>query len=69
MPFGTVNSFDKENGRGSIKSEASGADLGFDRSDLWWINKRNTPAAGERFSYAIGTDSDGLTCARNIQSI
>jgi len=69
MPFGTVNSFDIENGRGSIKSEASGADLDFERSDLSWVNKRNTPAAGERFSYAVGTNSDGQTCARNIQSI
>jgi cold shock CspA family protein len=69
MPFGTVISFDNESGHGSIKSEASGADLGFERSDLWWVNKRNTPAAGERFSYAIGADSDGLTRARSIQSI
>ena len=69
MPFGTVNSFDNENGHGSIKSEASGADLGFERSDLWWDNKMNTPVAGERFSYADGTGSRGEPCARNIQSI
>ena len=69
MPFGTVNSFDNENGRGSITPEASGADLGFERSDLWWDNKMNTPAAGERLSYAVGTNRDGQTCARNIQTI
>jgi len=69
MPFGTVNSFDNANGHGSIKSEASGADLCFERSDFWWVNKMNTPTAGERFSYAVGTNSDGQTCARNIQSI
>jgi cold shock CspA family protein len=69
MPFGTVNSFDSENGHGSITPEASGVDLGFERSDLWWANKRNTPTAGERFSYAVGTNSVGQPCARNIQSI
>lgn len=69
MPFGTVTSFDKEQGHGSIKPEAGGVDLGFERCDISWGNERNLPAAGERLSYAVSTNSDSQPCAVNIQPI
>ena len=67
--FGTVNSFDVHNGRGSIKPEAGGVDLGFERSAIAWDGKETPPTAGQRLSYDVGTNSDKKPCALNLQTI
>jgi cold shock CspA family protein len=66
--FGTVNSFDSDKGRGSIKQEAGGADLGFERSAISWDAKETPPTAGQRLSYDVGT-RDSKPCALNLQTI
>ena len=38
--FGTVNSFDVHNGRGSISPESGGDKLNFERSAIAWDAKR-----------------------------
>ena len=67
--FGTVNSFDVHNGRGSIKPETGGDNLGFERSALAWDAKETPPIAGQRLSYDAGTNSDSKPCALNLQTI
>ena len=69
MPFGTVISFANNQGHGSIKPEGGGVDLGFERGDISWNSGRDPPAAGERISYAVGTNIDNQPCAVNIQPI
>ena len=66
--FGTVNSFDVDQGRGSIKPEAGGDNLPFERSALKWDNKATPPMTGQRLSYEVGTHSD-KPCAVNLQTI
>jgi cold shock CspA family protein len=66
--FGTVNSFDSDKGHGSIKQEAGGADLGFERSAISWDAKETPPTAGQRLSYDLGT-RDSKPCALNLQTI
>ena len=66
--FGIVNSFDLEHGRGSIKPEAGGDNLPFERSALKWDNKATPPKTGQRLSYEVGTHSD-KPCAVNLQTI
>lgn len=67
--FGTVHSFDIDNGRGSIKPETGGDNLGFETSAMVWDSKETPPKAGQRLSYDIGTDSDRKPCALNLQTI
>ena len=67
--FGTVNSFDVDQGRGSIKPEAGGDNLPFERSAFKWDIKANTPKTGQRLSYEVGTDSHDKPCALNLQTI
>ena len=67
--FGIVNSFDGDQGRGSIKPETGGDDLGFERSAFSWDTKANPPKTGQRLSYEVGTNSDSKPCALNIQKI
>ena len=67
--FGTVNSFDAEQGRGSIKPEAGGDNLAFERSAFSWDIKAHPPTTGQRLSYDVGTNSDRKPCALNIQTI
>jgi cold shock CspA family protein len=66
--FGTVNSFDNDKGHGSIKQEAGGADLGFERSAISWDAKETPPTAGQRLSYDVGT-RDSKPCALNLQTV
>ena len=40
--FGTVNSFDIDKGHGSIKQEAGGMDLGFERGAISWDAEGNS---------------------------
>ncbi len=67
--FGTVNSFDIDQGRGSIKPEAGGDNLGFERSAFSWDIKATPPKAGQRLSYEVGTDSAHKPCAVNLETI
>jgi len=67
--FGTVNSFDIDQGRGSIKPETGGDSLVFERSAFSWDIKANPPKSGQRLSYEVGKSSDSLPCALNIQKI
>ena len=67
--FGTVNSFDVDQARGSIKPEAGGDNLPFERSAFKWDIKANPPKTGQRLSYEVGTDSDNKPCALNLHTI
>ena len=66
--FGTVNSFDIDQGRGSIKPETGGDALGFERSAFSWDAKANPPSTGQRLSYEVGTNSDSKPCALNLHT-
>lgn len=67
--FGTVNSFDIDQGKGSIKPETGGENLSFERSAFAWDIKANPPKAGQRLSYDVGTNSDSKPCALNLETI
>ncbi len=67
--IGTVNSFDSDKGFGSIKPEAGGDYLGFERSAMSWDSKVTPPTTGQRLSYDVGTDSDNKPCALNLETI
>ena len=67
--IGTVNSFDLEHGRGSIKPEAGGENLPFEKSAFKFDIKANPPKAGQRLSYEVGTDSNSKPIAVNLQTI
>ena len=67
--FGTVNSFDIDQGRGSIKPETGGDVLGFEKSAFSWDTKANPPKTGQRLSYEVGTNSDNKPCALKLETI
>ena len=67
--FGTVNTFDVDQGKGSIKPEAGGDNLHFERSAFAWDIKAQPPTTGQRLSYDVGTSSDSKPCALNLQKI
>ena len=67
--FGTVNSFDVDQGRGSIKPEAGGDNLPFEKGAFKWDIKATPPKTGQRLSYDVGTNSDSKPCALNLQTI
>ncbi len=67
--FGTVNSFDTVKGVGSIKPEAGGDNLHFERSAFAWDIKATPPKTGQRLSYEVGTNSDHKPCAVNLETI
>ena len=66
--FGTVNSFDNDQGRGSIKPETGGDNLVFEKSAFSWDIKANPPTTGQRLSYEVGTNSDSKPCALNLHT-
>ena len=66
--FGTVQSFDKAQGFGSIKPEAGGDALRFENSAIKW-NRTDSPTADQRLSYELGTSKDGKPCAVKLQTI
>ena len=69
MFFGTVHSFDIDQGRGSIKPESGGDNLGFERSAISWDGKATPPTTGQRLSYEVGTNSDSKPCALNLKTV
>jgi cold shock protein len=66
--IGTVQSFDKAQGFGSIQPEAGGDALRFENSAIKW-NRTDSPTAAQRLSYELGTNADGKPCAVNLQTI
>ena len=67
--FGTVNSFDADQGKGSIKPEAGGDNLPFEKSAFKWDIRANPPKTGQRLSYELGTGSDSKPAALNLETI
>jgi cold shock CspA family protein len=65
--FGTVNEFNADQGRGSIKPEAGGDNLPFEKSAFKWDIKANPPTNGQRLSYELGTDSNSKPVALNLE--
>jgi CspA family cold shock protein len=65
--FGTVKTFDEIKGHGSIKPEAGGDELRFEKSAVQW-GSATAPKTERRLSYEIGKNGSGDACAINLQS-
>ena len=65
--FGTVKSFDNDKGLGTIKPEADGEELRFERSAISWGGDK-PPTPGQRLSYDVET-KDREARAVNLQTI
>ena len=65
--FGTVKSFDENEGRGSIKPETGGDELRFESSAFLW-ESRISPKAGDRLSYDLA-HTNGEASAVNLAKI
>ena len=65
--FGTVKSFDETKGFGSIKPEAGGEELRFEKSAVQW-GDATTPKTERRVSYELGKNDSGEARAINLQS-
>ena len=65
--FGTVKSFDVDQGIGSLKPETGGDELKFERSAISW-DAPKAATIGERLSYDKGT-LDNQPCALNLARI
>ena len=65
--FGTVKSFDADQGIGSLKPETGGDELKFERSAMNWDAPKSA-TIGERLSYDKGT-LDNQPCALNLARI
>ena len=65
--FGTVKTFDKSKGYGTIKPEAGGDELRFEKSAVQW-GSATTPKAERRLSYEVGKNGSGDACAINLHS-
>jgi CspA family cold shock protein len=65
--FGIVKSFDESRGYGSIKPEAGGNELRFEKSAVQW-GDATTPKIDRRLSYEVGKNGSGDACAINLHS-
>ena len=65
--FGTVNSLDVDQARGTIKPEAGGDNLPFERSAFKWDIKANPPKTGQRLSYEA-SQQNNQPLALNLQT-
>ena len=65
--YGTVKSFDETRGFGTIKPEAGGKDLRFEKSAVQW-GDATTPKTERRLSYEVSKNGSGDACAINLQS-
>ena len=65
--FGTVKTFDETKGFGTIKPEAGGNDLRFEKSAVNW-GDATTPKTERRLSYEVGKNGSGDACAVNLHS-
>lgn len=67
--FGTVKSFDNDQGFGMIKPETASDELRFDRAAISWGGDK-PPTAGQRLSYDLETSKDDRQPrAINLQTI
>jgi CspA family cold shock protein len=64
--FGTVKLFDDIKGYGTIKPEAGGNELRFEKSTVRW-GDATTPKVERRLSYEEAKNGLGVTCAINLQ--
>lgn len=65
--FGTVKSFDVNEGRGSIKPDTGGEELRFEHSAFSW-ESRHSPKTGDRLSYDLA-HTNGDASAVNLAKI
>jgi CspA family cold shock protein len=65
--FGTVKSFDETKGYGTIKPEAGGEELRFEKNAVQW-GSATTPKTERRLSYEVGKNGSGDACAINLHS-
>ena len=65
--FGTVKSFDDNEGRGSLKPDTGGEELRFERTAFAW-ESRISPKAGDRLSYDLA-HTNGDPSAINLAKI
>jgi CspA family cold shock protein len=65
--FGTVKLFDDVKGYGTIRPEAGGDELRFEKSAVQWGNA-TTPKTERRLSYEVGKNGSGDACAINLRS-
>jgi len=65
--FGTVKLFDEIKGYGTIRPEAGGDELRFERSAVQW-GDATTPKSERRLSYELGKNDSGDACAVNLRS-
>lgn len=65
--FGTVKTFDDSKGFGTIKPEAGGDPLRFEKSAVQW-GVATTPKTERRMSYEVGKNGSGDACAINLHS-
>jgi CspA family cold shock protein len=66
--FGIVKTFDETKGYGTIKPEAGGDELRFDKGAVQWGNA-TTPKTERRLSYDVGKNGSGDACAINLHSV
>ncbi len=64
--FGTVKLFDEIKGFGTIKPEAGGDELRFEKSAVQW-GEATSPKTERRLSYEVGKNGSGDACAINLQ--
>ncbi len=65
--FGTVKTYDEAKGHGTIKPEAAGDELRFEKSAVQW-GDATTPKVERRLSYEVGKNGSGDACAINLHS-
>ena len=65
--FGTVKTFDEIKGYGTIKPEAGGDELRFEKSAVHW-GDATTPKTERRLSYEVGKNGSGAARAINLFS-
>ena len=64
---GTVKSFDRVRGRGTIEADSGGEYLIFERSGIYQ-NPSVIPVVGQRLTYQLVV-SDGRRCAVNLGNV
>ena len=65
--FGTVKLFDAAKGYGTIKPDAGGDELRFEKSAVQW-GDATTAKTERRLSYEVGKNGSGDACAINLHA-
>ena len=66
--FGTLKTFDRATGVGSIRPEKGGAPITFEKSAFSWAPS-DTPKVDTRLSYELGKDQKGSPVAINLLTV